>query len=280
MITIVYALLSVICTAILRITLKHCLVKNDRAWAPLIIFSICGSLILLPFCELSDLLKLSTSQILLLAISGALFSIAGLLDVKAMKEIDASSGEIFHTLSFIISVAAGFVIFGEACSLQKAIGTLVIIGGILFEARSARITANYGMVYKLSSALFTAAAIILTKHLTTNTPATIVVLSGFLVPGLIYMMIGWRDIAAIMPTIAASKGLIMAVPVLEVAAYSTAVTAFAAGEFSSAYIVFQTTITAVLLLKIVLYGWQPRVHLNRTVSAGLCALGAVVAIVG
>lgn len=280
MITVLYALISVFCTAILRITLKHCLVQNDRAWSPLIIFSIGGTLILLPFCEISAAVTLNAKQISLLLASGALFSVAGLLDVKAMKEIDASSGEIFHTLSFIISLAAGFLIFGEACSLQKALGTMVIIAGILFEARSAKVMANYGMAYKLGSALFTAAAIIITKHLTHDTPPTIIVLSGFLVPGVIYLLIGWRDLPAIVPTITASKGLIIAVPVLEVAAYSAAVIAFATGEFSTAYIVFQTTITAVLLIEIALYGWQHRIHLNRTISAGLCAMGAVVAIVG
>jgi drug/metabolite transporter (DMT)-like permease len=280
MITVLYALLSVFCTASLRITLKHCLVKNDRAWAPLIIFSIGGSVILLPFCKISDALALNSKQVFLLVTSGALFSIAGLLDVKAMKKIDASSGEIFHTLSFIISMAAGFIIFGEACSIQKTLGTIVITLGILFEARSAKLAANYGMIYKLGSALFTAGAVIMTKHLTNNTPPSIIILAGFLIPGIIYLLIGWREIPAIIPTITASKGLVVAVPVLEVAAYAAAVTAFAIGEFSTAYIVFQTTITAVLVLEIALYGWQHRVHLNRTVSAGLCALGAVVAIVG
>lgn len=205
---------------------------------------------------------------------------AGLLDVKAMKEIDASSGEIFHTLSFIVSMVAGFIIFFETCSLQKALSTVVIIAGILFEARSAKLTANYGVAYKLASALFTAAAIIVTKHLTSTTPPTMIVLSGFLVPAVIYLLIGWREIPAILPTITASRGSIVAVPVFEVAGYAAAVAAFAIGEFSTAYIVFQTTITAVLVLEIALYGWQHRIYLNRTISAGLCALGAVVAIVG
>jgi drug/metabolite transporter (DMT)-like permease len=279
MFAVLYALLSVLCTAVLRITFKHCLVRNTLAWAPLIIFNLGGTLLLLPFCLFTEVAALHSDQIALLLVSGALFSLAGLLDVKAMKEIDASSGEIFHTLSFIISMAAGFVIFGEVCSFQKAIGTIVLVAGILFEARSARLTATYGVVYKLASAMFTAAAIIVTKQLTDTTPSSVIVISAFIIPAVVYLLIGWREIPAIVPTIRRSRGLIIAVPVFEVAGYAAAVAAFASSEFSTAYIVFQTTITTVLVLEVALYGWQHRIHFNRTISASLCAIGAVVAIV-
>jgi drug/metabolite transporter (DMT)-like permease len=274
-----YALLSVIATALLRLTLKHCAVNSTSAWGTLILYHIGGALVLLPFLGLPDLSILSQEQIILLIATGALFSLAALLDIWAMKHIDASAGEIFHTLTFIVSVAAGLLMFHEACSLSKVTGTCIIAAGILYEARRALTKASHGFWLKLASAALIATAMIITKQLTTNTPSEFIILfSGFVVPGFIYTIIGWRDLREVPSVIRDSHGVILIVPVLDATSYAFGIKALAAGEMSTTYIIFQTTISAVFIFEVMLHGWRKEVYLHRAVSAGLCMCGALVAI--
>ncbi len=86
---------------------------------------------LLPFLGIPSLSAISSYQILLLLASGVLFALDALLDIYAMKHIDASAGEIFHTLTFIVSVAADLLMFHEECSMPKALGALGIVAGIV-----------------------------------------------------------------------------------------------------------------------------------------------------
>lgn len=273
-----YALLSVIATALLRLTLKHCAVNSTSPWGTLILYHIGGALVLLPFLGLPALSILSQEQIILLVATGALFSLAALLDILAMKHLDASAGEIFHTLTFIVSVAAGLLMFHEACSLAKVVGSCIIAAGILFEARQAITKTSHGFWLKLGSATLIATAMIITKQLTANTPSEIVILSGFVIPGVIYMMIGWRDLRETPSVIRASHGVILIVPVLDATSYAFGIKALAAGEMSTTYIIFQTTISAVFVFEVMLYGWRREVYLHRAISAGLCMCGALVAI--
>lgn len=273
-----YALLSVLTTAVHRITLKHCAVTSPRPWPALIVYDLLPVALLLPFFGMPALTELSGQQVCLLLLTGALFAGAGLLDILAMKSIDASTGEIFHTLTFIISVTAGFLLFGESCSVQKLLGTGLIALGIIFEARHTRGMTRHGGLYKMLSALLIAAAMIITKQLTETTPTAVIVLSGFLLPGLVYLACGVRDLHEILPSIRKSKGLLLLVPVFSALSYTFGIKALTGSEISTTYMVFQTSLVTVLLLEVVTGGWNRTVHLKRTIAGGLCLLGAICAL--
>jgi drug/metabolite transporter (DMT)-like permease len=274
-----FALLAVLSTALLRITLKHCAVSSDRAWATLILYHVGGVVVLIPFLGIPSLSGLSSSQILLLLVSGALFALAALLDIYAMKHIDASAGEVFHTLTFIVSVVAGLLMFHEECSLPKIFGAVIIVAGILYEARRAVLKATHGFMYKLGSAMLIAASMVITKFLTDTTPSEIIILSGFVIPGVVYLLLGWRDLGEIPATIRKSKGLILTVPIFDAMSYAFGVNALALGEMSTTYMIFQTTISAVFLLEVLLHGWNKEIYFHRAVSAGLCMCGALIALI-
>jgi drug/metabolite transporter (DMT)-like permease len=274
-----YALVAVFSSALLRITLKHCAVSSDRAWATLILYHLGAAAVLLPFLGIPILSTLSPHQIVLLLASGALFAMAALLDIYAMKHIDASAGEVFHTLTFIVSVVAGLFMFHEECSGPKVVGALIIVAGILYEARRALLKATHGFVYKLGSAALIATSMVITKYLTESTPSETIILSGFIIPGLAYVVVGRRDLVEIPATIRKSNGLILAVPVFDAMSYAFGIKALAVGEMSTTYMIFQTTISAVFLLEVLLHGWNREVYLHRAVSAGLCMCGALIAIV-
>jgi drug/metabolite transporter (DMT)-like permease len=275
-----FALLSVVATALLRITFKHCAVKSSSAWTTLVLYHIGGALVLLPFLGIPEVSQLSQQQLVLLLATGVLFSLAGYFDILAMKVIDASSGEVFHTLTFIVSVAAGFLLFNEACSASKVAGALVIAAGIGYEACRAMSGATHGFGFKLISATLIAVAMVITKYLTASTPPEAIILSGFIVPGLVYLVLGWRDIGEVPAVIRGSNGLILIIPVLDAASYAFSIKALAAGEMSTTYMVFQTTIPAVFVLEILLHGWSRERYFHRAVSASLCMCGALIAIVG
>jgi drug/metabolite transporter (DMT)-like permease len=277
--SLVYAVLSVLSTALLRLTLKHCAVRSTNAWGTLTVYHIGATLVLIPFLGIPSISTLTQTQILLLLATGALFSVASFLDIVAMKHIDASAGEIFHTLTFIVSVGAGLVMFHEACTLSKILGTLIIAAGIIYEARAAFAKASHGFWLKCGSAALIATAMVITKHLTSNTPSEIIILSGFILPGIVYSIFGWRSLSEIPAAVRDSGGVLLAVPILDALSYTFGIRALAGGEMSTTYIIFQTTISAVFLLEVVLHGWKRDVYLHRAISAGLCMCGALVAIV-
>ena len=274
-----FALATVISTALLRISFKYCATNGKSPWTTLILYHIGGALVLLPFLGVPSLAQLSQQQLLLLLTTGVLFALAAFLDILAMKHIDASSGEIFHTLTFIISVAAGFLMFHESCSLSKVIGTLIIAVGILYEARQSIFTTSHAFFYKMGSAALIATSMVITKQLTATTPSEVIILSGFIVPGALYMLIGWRTILEIPGVVRSSNGILLAVPILDALSYTFAIKALTIGEMSTTYMIFQTTISAVFVIEVILNGWQRETYLRRAVSAGLCMFGAILALV-
>jgi drug/metabolite transporter (DMT)-like permease len=278
--SLIFALLSVLATALLRITLKHCAVSTTSPWTTLALYNIGGVLVLLPFLGLPSISEISGQQILLLVATGVFFSLGGFLDILAMKHIDASSGEVFHTLTFIVSVAAGFLMFHEACSLCKIAGILVIAAGIAYEARKAMADPSRAFGLKLASAALIASAMVITKYLTTTTSPEVIIYAGFLLPGLMYIALGAKDLPEISSVISSSNGRILLVPVLGAASYTFGVKALAAGEMSTTYIIFQSTISAVFALELLLHGWKRDASLHRAVSASLCMCGALIAILG
>jgi drug/metabolite transporter (DMT)-like permease len=275
-----YALLSVLSTALLRVTLKHCAVNTTSALTTLTLYHIGGFLVLLPFLGVPTLAALSQDQIALLCATGVLITLAGFLDIIAMKHIDASAGEVFHTLTFIVSVAAGFLMFHEACSISKVAGTTLIAGGIMYEARRGMLQASHALWLKLGSAALIASAMIITKHLTAHTPAEAIILSGFIIPGMLYAAFGFKDLRDMPSVVRSSQGVILIVPILDAMSYTFGIKALAAGEMSTTYILFQTTITAVFVLEVLLNGWRREAHLHRAVSASLCMCGALIAVIG
>jgi hypothetical protein len=106
-----YALLSVVATALLRLTLKHCATTSSSAWATLTLYHLGGFLVLLPFLGAPDLSVLSQTQIGLLLVTGALFSVAGVLDIIAMRQLDASAGEIFSVGGLLFFSVGGYFFF-------------------------------------------------------------------------------------------------------------------------------------------------------------------------
>ena len=198
-------------------------------------------MVLLPILGASSLSALSSYQILLLLASGVLLTLAALLEIYVMRRIDASAGEIFPTLTFIVSGAAGLLMFHEECSMPKALGALVIEAGIVFEARRTVLKATHGFICTLGSAALIAASMVGTKCLTDATPSEIIILSGFAVPGIVYLILGWRDVAEIPGTIRKSKGLILTVPVFDAISSALGIKALAIGELSTTSMIFQTT---------------------------------------
>jgi hypothetical protein len=82
---------------------------------------------------------------------------------------------------------------------------------------------------------------VVTKCLTDATPSEIIILSGCAIPGIVYLILGWRDVAEIPGTIRKSKGLILTVPVFDAISSALGIKALAIGELSTTSMIFQTT---------------------------------------
>ena len=68
-------------------------------------------------------------------------------------------------------------------------------------------------------------------------------------------------------------------PIFDAMSYAFGINALSLGEMSTTYMIFQTTISAVFLLEVLLHGWNKEIYFHRAVSAGLCMCGALIALI-
>ena len=66
----------------------------------------------------------------------ALYGIGTLLWLTALGRIDVSKAYPFVGLGFVLTALLGDVLFGENVGLQRMVGMLIVLGGILVVARS------------------------------------------------------------------------------------------------------------------------------------------------
>lgn len=66
----------------------------------------------------------------------ALYGLGTLLWLSALGRVEVSQAYPFVGLGFILTSLLGYALFGEALGLQRLLGILLVIGGIVVVARS------------------------------------------------------------------------------------------------------------------------------------------------
>lgn len=66
----------------------------------------------------------------------ALYGLGTLLWLSALGRVEVSQAYPFVGLGFILTSLLGYALFGEALGLQRVLGILLVIGGIVVVARS------------------------------------------------------------------------------------------------------------------------------------------------
>ena len=270
----VCALIAVLSSAIIKVTLRFCMTKNISQWATLIFYNGLSTVLLFAFLDLPQFSSIEVWPAILLFLNGALWVVAEILDIKSYRHLDASVGELFGSFTFILLTLAGVVLFNETLSLVAILGIGLIIASVVYIGVPTRKVSVDGIRYKVLSTFFIAAAVIMNKYLCGFVDTRIVVLTGFLIPAVAYVAIGYRDIPQIVPALVQTRMRLMIVPILSAISYYYSTEAFAKGSMSLTTVIIQTCMVFVFVLEvIVLHARQDM--LRRALACTGCVAGVV-----
>jgi len=82
--------------------------------------------------ELSGLTAIATNPYIVLGF--ALYGLGAVLWLSVLAKIDVGEAYPFMGLGFVVTMAFGILIFGEAFSLARAAGTLLVVAGVALVA--------------------------------------------------------------------------------------------------------------------------------------------------
>ena len=84
--------------------------------------------------EVSDLAAVATNPYIVLGF--ALYGLGAILWLGVLAKIDVGQAYPFVGLGFVLTMGFGILFLGEAFSLTRAIGTLLVVGGVVLVATS------------------------------------------------------------------------------------------------------------------------------------------------
>jgi drug/metabolite transporter (DMT)-like permease len=245
---------------------------RDQSWAIGTIGSLLGSIVLLPFVELQAR-YLSAEVLLLFALSGVLWAFMVLWDMRSYAHADAASNAILSIVRTLLLVVAGCAVFGEKLTASIVYGGALVLCGIFVCIPFEMYRKPKGLKYRFGSIAAGTAAIIVDKTLVGLTDFRLVAWAGYILPGLVFVLLrpsGWRNELRIES--ASRAALMAAILTLYVGLGPFLIMSFGLGHMGSTFLVLQTKLVLVLLLSAALL--HEREYLGRKIAAaGLCGAG-------
>lgn len=127
--------------------------------------------------------QISVSQIPLFLLLTVFATLGPVLAFKALKQIEASESSILLSSIRLWVVLGAFLLLREAFSLQKVIGTVIILSGIaVAQWKKQNFTFNAGAIYALTAAFSYAVAEIISFYILRNFDAPSFSVYGSLLP--------------------------------------------------------------------------------------------------
>jgi drug/metabolite transporter (DMT)-like permease len=274
MLAILFAIASVVCSALNCILFKSAMRRGNYAWATLIVFHIVAVALLIVFTEIPDFLTLDTSVMMLLLLSCMFWVFGDLYGVKAYEYLDATVCELYGTLKLILITGVGIVLFQESLSVLAVVGLLLIIGAISYEYRGDAQHNPRGVFFMFLNVVLITGALCVDKYLTTLVADDVIVFYGFLLPMIVYVVLGHKALPQALPLLRDTKGLFLLTPILGVAAYACLIRALAIGDLSVTYTIQETAVIFIFLFEVVLLKVRQDLF-SRAGSCLACATGAM-----
>lgn len=106
------------------------------------------------------------------------------IDLKALRVVDIGISAILNTLGIILVTLSGIVFFAETVSLSELFGMTLIVFGIALGIRIRTVGDQKGIILRIIALLISTLAIVLDKVAISMSSAYLVLLSGYIVPGL------------------------------------------------------------------------------------------------
>lgn len=246
-----YQLLAIFSSLImvaLELTLRALQRSRDQGWFLSLLGSCVGGLVLLPFVPISSL-HLAPSTIGLLIVAGLAWTISILAEYKSHVSLQVGVGALISSVRAVLLVLVGATLFGEAFSRQDTLGAVLAIAGVLIACPLAPGASLTGIGFRFLSITANTVAIVTEKFLAQTTSIELIIVVGYLLPAVMYLLVrprDWREQCVLGPP--KRRLLIGLYVILYTLIGPTFVVAFALGNLGETFVISQSRPVLLMIL--------------------------------
>lgn len=268
-----YAAISVMLAAFMRILRKHFVVTGYCPYLCLGFEHLVAFVFLLAVFGLPHLNTFNNITLFFLAAQTALWIPGSILNMKAMRTLEAASCEIFSTFDLFIGSLGGILIFQEGVSVLKSAGLAMVFLAMISMVTGRKGLDRQGVLLQMASSIFVAAAFIVEKQLCLGLDVQTVALAGYLGPGLYFILRGRSSLKAL-PALIRMNIPFLLFPFISGLSYYCFIQALSGSSIISVLVLSRSVSILVLILEISLLQCKENLF-RRTTACLACCLGAI-----
>ena len=255
------AILSSLIVVALELTLRALQRERDQGWFLSTLGSLVGGLILLPFVPFSSF-NLEPFTTALLVIAGVTWAISILAEYKSHVSLQVGVGVLISSCRTVLLVFIGALFFGENFTLWDTCGAILTLAGVILACPVHRGASLAGIGLRLLSIAASSAAIITEKVLAQRTAIELIIVGGYLIPAVIYLVArpcNWREQCVLGST--KRRSLIALYAILYTLMGPVFVVAFAFGNLGETFVISQCRPVLIMVFGAILL--HERSHIPR-----------------
>lgn len=246
---------------------------HANPWAVLILNNIGGALVVALLFGFPNLKDLDQTSIQVLLVSGFFWTLASYTDIKSHEHLEVALSGLYGTLRYVLLVLASVFILGETISFWGAVGCALITFAVLMASDFTSSRFRKGSFYRVTSIFLINTAILIDKSLSKSVDPHIIVMSGMIIPGIIFSCFRPQALKLIIPEIKKSGGYLALAPIFQGLIYFTYVYSFSHGDLITTATIGQTAVIYTYVLGILLLKEKDDL-LKRGIASFLCLVGA------
>lgn len=271
---ILLAWIFVIANTISDIISKILMQKRKSPWSICIYDSLIGGLLLtfvVPIQEI-ELPPINGAAVLLCAsLTWATYLIT---DLKALHVIDIGISGILNTLGLILVTLSGIIFFAESLSTSDLLGIILILSGIFVGVRIRTGGDRKGVTLRIIALFLSTIAIVLDKVAISMSSAYLVLLSGYIVPGIACLIFSPITVSQILSEVKSDVRLYLISPIIYAAIGYGFILGIANGNLWETVAIGQARPLLIMLLATIILKERQDIGI-RTVGAVISFLGAL-----
>jgi drug/metabolite transporter (DMT)-like permease len=272
----VWLFLAIVAIAVEKCLNRYYLSNTNNHWEYMIGYNLGALLLLLVFILCTSIsFTFNGFYITLLIVSGCMWFLLCLFAFKADQFAEVTFTSLISQFQFILVSIGGILFFKEVITVNKTLGTLLILAGLVILIRKKDILYNRGIIYKFIAVFSLSVALLLDKKIVSFYEPIIIAVSGYVLP--MILSVGLKP-SMVIPSWQLAKKLKfknILLGALGCFGYFALISAFKNTPISIIYPLFQLHVVLTIFLGVIFL--KEKKDLQRKVLAALAILaGSIV----
>jgi drug/metabolite transporter (DMT)-like permease len=270
-----HAILAALSRSTNDVVYRRGMLRNADPLETAIFNSFAGGILILIFTGVPSFKLPGPGSLLCLICANILWAGQTFFYLQTLQILDVGISAIMDCLRYVLLVFAGAFIFYEPTSLFDWLGVIVIAASILFGVDVFQPHQRRGLLCSLGGVLCGSGALMLDKHLTSALDANLVILAGFFLPGILYLICRPRALLSLPETVRHHHKMLMTSTVLISITGCNLVYAFGSGHLGLTMTIYQSSVVFTFALGVVVLKERSNLP-KRAMAAILCLAGIAI----